>query len=259
MMPPTGIDLAKIGEAFAGTVLNGSMLLAIPVAMAAGIVAFCSPCVLPIVPGYLGYVSGLAGQDTAQPRKGRMFAGAALFVAGFTLVFLAMGVFFGLVGHLFKGWSGWIDRGAGVLVIFMGLLFLGAFPALSGEKRIARRPDAGLWGAPLLGIVFGLSWTPCIGPTYAAVAALSLGEGSATRGAVLAVAYSLGLGLPFVGFALLFRHAMAASRALSTHRRTITVLGGALLVVIGVLLLTGQWAAWMAQLQTFIGPVETVV
>ncbi|MGY5766168.1 cytochrome c biogenesis CcdA family protein [Brachybacterium sp. DNPG3] len=286
--------VADIGEAFQATALSGSLLLAIAVSAAAGLVAFLSPCVLPVVPGYLGYVSGLAGQRaTAAPRvgaqpglgkvgagaagpaargtrfggragTGRMLAGSLLFVAGFALVFMVLGGFAGTLGYLLQAHTVWINRIAGVVVIVMGLVFMGAIPGLSGTAKVgSRRPDAGLIGAPLMGIVFGLSWTPCIGPTYAAIVALSLdggaGGGAAMRGAVLALAYSLGLGIPFILFALLFDKALGLSRAIARHRRTIGLLSGALLIAIGVLLLTGQWSVWMAGLQGMIATYEPVV
>lgn len=251
---------AGIGEQFSAAILSGSLWVAVAVAAAAGVVAFLSPCVLPVVPGYLGYVSGLAGQTAERSaRRGRMLAGSLLFVAGFAVVFMVLGGFVGVLGHLLQGHMVWVERIAGAIVILMGLLFLGAFPSLSGEKRISSRPDAGVWGAPLLGMVFGLSWTPCIGPTYAAVVALSLEGASPGRGAGLALAYSLGLGIPFVLFALVFERALGASRFLSRHRRIISVLSGALLLAIGVLLLTGQWSAWMGQLQGAVAGFEPVV
>ena len=265
--------LAEIGAAFQATALSGSLLLAIAVAAAAGLVAFLSPCVLPVVPGYLGYVSGLAGQSAvgpaktsakrARPATGRMLAGSALFVAGFAVVFMILGGFAGALGYLLQEHAVWINRVAGAIVILMGLLFMGVFPSLSATRpATSKRPDAGLLGAPLMGIVFGLSWTPCIGPTYAAIIALSLdggGDGAAMRGAVLALAYSLGLGIPFVVFALLFDRALGLSRKLSSHRRTIGLLSGALLIAIGVLLMTGVWSAWMGELQGLIGNFEPVV
>jgi cytochrome c-type biogenesis protein len=259
-----------IGQVFSTTILSGSMWVALAVAAAAGIVAFVSPCVLPVVPGYLGYVSGLAGQNAAaggsagsrgarRSGSSRMALGAVLFVLGFAVVFMVLGGFVGALGHVLQAQAVWVNRVSGVLVIAMGLLFLGLFPSLSGEKRLRSRPDAGLWGAPLMGIVFGFSWTPCIGPTYAAVVALSLDGASPLRGALLALAYSLGLGIPFVLFALLFQRALGASRALARHRRAISVVSGALLIAIGVLLLTGTWTQWMSQLQLLIGGYETVV
>lgn len=251
--------LGTIQHAFASTILDGSLLLALAVAAAAGIVAFLSPCVFPVVPGYLGYVSGIAGQREAGERIGRLAAGALLFILGFTAIFMIMGGFVGALGYALQAYSTWINRIAGVIVIFMGLLFIGLFPSLSGQARLRSRPDAGLWGAPLMGMIFGFSWTPCIGPTFAAVTSLALDGASASRGAILALAYSLGLGLPFIAFALLFDRALSFSRWLSRHRRTITTLGGVALIIIGTLLLTGQWAAWMDQLATLTGTYETVI
>ncbi|MFC7375962.1 MULTISPECIES: cytochrome c biogenesis CcdA family protein [unclassified Brachybacterium] len=270
--------LAEIGAAFQATALSGSLLLAIAVAAAAGLVAFLSPCVLPVVPGYLGYVSGLAGQSGvvagtrgrtsparkgAKPGTGRMLAGSLLFVAGFAAVFMVLGGFAGALGYLLQEYSVWIDRVAGAIVILMGLVFLGVFPGLGANRPVSsKRPDAGLLGAPLMGLVFGLSWTPCIGPTYAAIVALSLnggGDGAALRGGVLALAYSLGLGIPFVLFALLFERALGLSKKLSRHRRSIGLVSGALLITIGVLLMTGQWSAWMGDLQSVISTFEPVV
>ena len=275
-----------LAETFQSIALSGSLLLAITVAMIAGLIAFLSPCVLPIVPGYLSYVSGLAGQGpqaTKPPREtpenignarrsprlsrvgtGRMLSGSMLFVAGFTVVFMALGGFAGAMGYLLQAHAVWINRVAGIIVMFMGLIFMGAFPRLTGNLQVSRRrPDAGLLGAPLMGFVFGLSWTPCIGPTYAAIIALSLDAGadggSATRGATLALAYSLGLGIPFVLSALLLDKAMGVSRALARHRRLIGIVSGALLIAIGLLLLTGTWASWMDQLQGSIATFQPIV
>lgn len=271
--------LAEAGEAFQATALSGSLLLAVAVAAAAGLVAFLSPCVLPVVPGYLGYVSGLAGQSAvasgvgavgrrpagraSRPGTGRMLAGSLLFVAGFAVVFMVLGGFAGALGYLLQAHSLWINRIAGAIVILMGLLFMGVFPSLSVTRPVSsKRPDAGLLGAPLMGLVFGLSWTPCIGPTYAAIVALSLdggGDGAALRGGILALAYSLGLGIPFVLFALLFERALGLSKKLAAHRRTIGLLSGALLIAIGVLLMTGVWASWMGELQGMFANFEPVV
>jgi cytochrome c-type biogenesis protein len=270
--------VAEVGAAFQATALSGSLLIAVAVAAAAGLVAFLSPCVLPVVPGYLGYVSGLAGQSavaagvgaqkpvgrgSARPATGRMLAGSLLFVAGFTVVFLILGGFAGALGYLLQEYSVWINRVAGAIVLLMGLVFMGVFPGWGTNRPISsKRPDAGLLGAPLMGLIFGLSWTPCIGPTYAAIVALSLdggGSGAAMRGGVLALAYSLGLGLPFVLFALLFERALGLSRKLSAHRRTIGLLSGALLIAIGVLLMTGVWSAWMSELQGLFADYRSVV
>lgn len=255
---------ADLGAAFQATALNGSLLLALAVSAAAGLVAFLSPCVLPVVPGYLGYVSGLAGQrESGKPDTRRMLLGSLLFVAGFAVVFMVLGGFAGALGYLLQAHAVWINRIAGAIVILMGLVFMGLIPGLSATKPISsKKPDAGLLGAPLMGLVFGLSWTPCIGPTYAAIVALSLdggGDGAAVRGGVLALAYSLGLGIPFVLFALLFERALGLSRKLSAHRRSIGLLSGALLIAIGVLLMTGVWASWMSELQGMIATFEPVV
>ena len=265
--------LAEIGAAFQATALSGALLPALAVAAAAGLVAFLSPCVLPVVPGYLGYVSGLAGQGAvgaptgarakrARPGTGRMLAGSALFVGGFAVVFMILGGFAGALGYPLQEHVVWINRIAGAIVILMGLVFMGVFPGLSVTRPASsKRPDAGLLGAPLMGLIFGLSWTPCIGPTYAAIIALSLdgGDGAVLRGGLLSLAYSLGLGIPFVLFALLFERALGLSKKLARHRRTIGLLSGALLLAIGVLLMTGVWASWMSQLQGLIATFEPVV
>src|SRR4051812_24013689 len=175
------------------TVAGGSLLLALPIALVAGLVSFVSPCVLPLVPGYLSYVTGMSGD----PRRGRMVLGSALFVLGFAIVFVLGGALFGSMGSALRGNADVITRVLGAVTVVLGLGFLGLIPGLQRDFRIHRLPAAGLAGAPLLGIVFGLGWTPCIGPTLAVVLTLSVDQGGAARGALLAFAYALGLGLPF--------------------------------------------------------------
>lgn len=248
-----------LGDTLAGTVLDGPLLLALPVAALAGLVSFASPCVLPLVPGYLGYVSGLSGVELERQRRGRLALGALLFVLGFTAVFMAIGVAAGSLGAALQRWDDVISRVMGVVVIVMGIAFLGAFPALQRERRLSVRPAAGLAGAPLLGLVFGLGWAPCIGPVFSAVIALTLNGADASRGALLALVYCLGLGLPFVLVALGFARGMRVLDVLRRHRVAIARFGGVLLVVVGVLLVTGLWTTWIDALRVPISGFETVI
>ncbi|MFD1937080.1 cytochrome c biogenesis CcdA family protein [Nonomuraea mangrovi] len=236
-------------------VASGSLLLAVPIAVLAGLVSFLSPCVLPLVPGYLSYVTGMS----ADPKRGRLVLGTGLFVAGFALVFVAGGALFGGLGSALYGSADVITRIVGVLTIVLGLAFLGVIPGLMRDVRIHRVPNAGLAGAPLLGVVFGLGWTPCIGPTLAVVLSLGYNEGSAARGAFLAVAYALGLGLPFVVAALAYSKALRTFRAIRKHSRLITRIGGGMLVTVGLLLVTGLWGQIIAGMQTWIGGFEPVI
>ncbi|MEU3167846.1 cytochrome c biogenesis protein CcdA [Streptosporangium sp. NPDC006930] len=238
-----------------GTVAGGSLALALPIAVAAGLVSFMSPCVLPLVPGYLSYVTGMS----ADPRRGRMVAGIVLFVLGFAVVFVAGGALFGGLGAVLFTNAGIITRVLGVLTIVLGLAFMGVIPGLQRDFRIHRVPAAGLAGAPLLGLVFGLGWTPCIGPTLGVVLTLGLNEGSAGRGAILAFAYALGLGLPFVAAGLAYSRALRTFKAVRRHSRLITRAGGVMLVVVGVLLVTGLWGQLVAMTQGWVGGFEPVI
>ncbi|WP_199425010.1 cytochrome c biogenesis CcdA family protein [Actinotalea solisilvae] len=267
-----------------GTVLGGSMLLAVPIAVLAGLVSFASPCVLPLVPGYLGYVTGMAGASrasgpadgtggapgaagavaTAPPRladvrRGRLLAGVGLFVAGFTLVFVLFGVLAGTLGAALAQWSDVVTRVLGVVVVLMGLAFLGWLPFGQRERRLHLAPRAGLWGAPLLGVVFGLGWAPCIGPTLVAVYTLALDGASAGRGAVLSVAYCVGLGLPFLLVALGLERSQRALGFLRRHRVVVMRVGGGVLVAVGLALVTGLWGVWTQSLQGLVGGFETVL
>jgi cytochrome c-type biogenesis protein len=265
-----------MGDTFAGLVTDGPLLVAAAVAALVGLISFASPCVLPLVPGYLSYVAGLVGTgvpaattpaaagpagsggtatavrtDTRSPR-GRMVLGAVLFVLGFSLVFVTFATAFGGLGRLMLQHARLLDVIFGVVTVLVGLGFLGWLPLLQRTKKLSVRPAAGLAGAPLLGIVFGLGWTPCLGPTLAAVYSLALSEATAGRGAVLGVAYCLGLGVPFVLVALGARWALGATGFLRRHARTVTRVGGAVLVLVGLMLLTGAWAELMQWLRSWL-------
>jgi cytochrome c-type biogenesis protein len=272
-------------------VTSGPLILALPVAAAAGAVTFLSPCCLPLVPGYLSFVTGMAGaggpsspaepasvpaaagtsaagasapasgvavaapptaDTTAVPPRGRVVAGTALFVLGFSVVFVAYGAALGGLGHLLTGHARTLTQVLGGLTILLGLLFAGALDRFSFAGRIVRpsaRPKAGLAGAPLLGVMFGLGWTPCIGPTLTAVLALSASTGTVARGALLAFVYALGLGVPFLLVSFGFQVAMRASAFFRRHARLVTRIGGAMLICVGLLEVTGAWSTFMAWLQ----------
>lgn len=232
------------------TVLTGALPLALAVAILGGLVSFFSPCVLPLVPGYLSYVTGVGGADLERAKRGRMFLGASLFVLGFSAVFVSGGVLFGGFGALLLEHREVLTKVFGVLTIVLGLVFAGLLPGLrQREFRLHHRPEVGLVGAPMLGIVFGLGWVPCIGPTLAAVQFLALTEATAVRGAVLTLAYCIGLGLPFILAALAFRRALGAFGWVKRHYRWVMRLGGGMLVATGLLLVTGAWDSLIYQVQ----------
>lgn len=257
--------MSDLGQSFAETAFSGAMVLALPVALLAGLVSFLSPCVLPLVPGYLGYVGSMSasgadgGPGARKASAARLAGGVALFVAGFTAVFVAYGALAGSLGGALREHSGTVSRVLGVVVVVMGLVFMGFVPFLQADTRRHVSPRAGLWGAPLLGIVFAIGWTPCIGPTLAAILALGLESGSALRGGVLAVAFCLGLGLPFVLAAFGIGRSERALAFLRRHRRTVMRLGGALLVLLGLALVTGVWDSWAQWLQGLLTADEPFV
>jgi cytochrome c-type biogenesis protein len=241
-------------------VADGSLLVAIPVAALAGLVSFLSPCVLPLVPGYLSYVTGLTGADLGEARRGRLLLGTSLFVLGFSAVFVSFGAFFGHVGADLVARQALVNRILGVLTILLGLTFLGVLPGLQREYRwLHSAPAAGLASAPVLGVLFGVGWTPCIGPTLGAVQALAFDSASAGRGALLTFAYSLGLGLPFVLLAVGARWALGTVGWAKRHYRLVMRLGGGMLVMLGVLLLTGLWDELAVQMRVWTSSFEVAV
>ncbi|WP_179120185.1 cytochrome c biogenesis CcdA family protein [Streptomyces tsukubensis] len=224
------------------TVFNGALLLAVPIALFGGLVSFFSPCVLPLVPGYLSYVTGVTGTDLAEAKRGRMTAGAALFVLGFTAVFVSGGALFGGFGGTLQSHRDVLNKVLGSLTIVLGVFFMGGMAWLTRrEFRIHKKPAAGLLGAPMLGVLFGVGWAPCIGPTLASVNALAFDQATAGRGALLTVVYCLGLGLPFIAAAIAFRKALGAFAWVKRHYVWVMRLGGAMLIVTGLLLVTGVW------------------
>lgn len=234
-------------------VLSGQLLLAIPIAVLAGLVSFLSPCVLPLVPGYLGYIGGLTEipKDKAEARvvRRRLLLGVSLFVAGFTIVFVAYGALFGAIGVWLRAHETVIIQILGVFVILMGLVFVGQFTFLQRTIKPSWKPMTGLAGAPLLGLVFGLGWTPCIGPTLAVVLSLSIDSDSAGRGAILGLAYCIGLGVPFLLVTLGLNWVTGSVAFFKKHIRIVNIVGGALLILIGVLMVSGLWTLWIYQLQ----------
>ncbi|MEY4553622.1 MAG: hypothetical protein RL197_49 [Actinomycetota bacterium] len=233
-----------------GIILDGSLWVALPLALLAGLVSFLSPCILPLVPGYLGFVSGFAA------KRSRMVLGSVLFVLGFGVVFVGLGVLAGSLGFAISASSVlmvWVQRVMGVLVALLGLVMIGQFGFMQKTARIQVPANLGLWGAPLLGLAFGLGWTPCIGPTLSAVLALSLDQANAGRGLVLAIAFTLGIGLPFILLASGFGWATASVAFIRKNIRTVNLIGGALLIVLGVLMASGLWQILIGALQEVSG------
>lgn len=229
-------------------ILNGSLLAAIPMALLAGLVSFISPCVLPLLPGYLGFVSGFSSS------RSRMISGALLFVLGFSIVFVSFGALFGGIGAaVYASGLGWVQRVLGIFVILLGFVLIGQFSFMQRTFKMNISPKLGLFGAPLLGIAFGLGWTPCVGPTLAAVLTLAADAGSPAKGALLAFVYALGIGLPFIAIAAGFGWATKSVGFVKRHIRAFNIAGGAILIVLGILLVTGLWttfASWL-QLEVF--------
>jgi cytochrome c-type biogenesis protein len=234
-------------------ILNGSLVAAIPIAVLAGLVTFLSPCVLPLVPGYLGYVSGTAAS------KSRMVLGAALFVLGFTVVFVGLGVLAGTAGLIFIANNQWVQIILGLMVIILGFAMVGQFGFLQRTIKLNLNPRLGLYGAPLLGVVFAFGWTPCIGPTLSAVLVLASSSGDPLRGGILATSYSLGIGIPFLLIAAGFSWATKSVGFVKRHIRTFNLIGGGLLILIGVLLMTGLWGRFVTWIQGVTSGFELIL
>lgn len=231
-----------------GIIFDGSLVAALPLALLAGLVSFLSPCILPLVPGYLSFIGGFAA------KRSRLVLGSVLFVLGFGVVFVGLGVLAGSLGFAISSTSAlmvWVQRIMGVLIALLGLVMIGQLSFLQGTARLKVPANLGLWGAPLLGLAFGLGWTPCIGPTLSAVLALSLDQANAGRGMALAIAFTLGIGLPFILLAFGFSWASRSVAFVKKNIRAFNLFGGGLLIVLGMLMATGLW-------QTLIGALQEV-
>jgi len=232
-------------------VLSGGLWLAVPIAIAAGLLSFLSPCVLPIVPGYLGFVSGVA--SGRERTRSRMLLGVALFIAGFSVVFLAVSLLVGTVGVFVTQYADVVLRIAGVVVILMGVVFIGQVSFLQRTIKPGWQPRTGLIGAPLLGIVFAVGWTPCVGPTLIAVQSMVLDQGDLGRALIVGLAYCVGLGIPFLLVAIGFGWVGGSVTWVKRHIRAINIAGGVLLVIIGVLMVSGIWRAFITAFGAGLG------
>jgi cytochrome c-type biogenesis protein len=252
-----------MGNSIATTVDGGPLIFALAVAVVAGLVSFLSPCVLPLVPGYLSYVTGLVGADLSAalgeregPRhRGRVLAGTGLFTVGFAAVFITTTVLAGRLGYALLAHARVVEMVVGGLIIVFGVAMLGWIPGLQREVRLHRLPQAGLWGAPVFGAVFALSWIPCTGPTLGAVIGLATVSGQQPgRAALLAVAYCFGIAAPFLALGLGMRRLAGVVAVIRRNSRWITWIGGALLILVGLALLTGAWGEFITWLRATVGP-----
>ena len=240
----------------------GALWIAVPLALLAGLVSFLSPCILPLVPGYLGFLGGAAGVKAPSSQviapasqRRRMLLGVLLFIAGFTVVFVAYTVIGGAASVFFLEWGDLITRILGGVVVLMGLVFLGLFGFAQRQYKMQVDSTAGLIGAPLLGFTLAIGWAPCTGPTLGAIISVGWTLGDPWRAGLLGVAYSLGLGIPFLLVALGFGWATSATAFMRRHIRTVNIVGGALLIVLGVLMVTGVWTQIMSRLTAVMSSV----
>ncbi|MDX2377585.1 cytochrome c biogenesis CcdA family protein [Microbacterium sp. LRZ72] len=242
-------------------VIDSALWIAIPIALLAGLVSFVSPCVLPLVPGYLGYLGGTtaaaapsagAPERTVTADRARLLLGVSLFIGGFTVVFVAATILGGTFGFLLLQYANILTRVFGVVIIALGLVFLGLFGIAQRTLRPRTRGRAGLIGAPLLGFALGVGWTPCIGPTLAAIISMSWNLGDPARAGLLGLAYSLGLGIPFLILAAGWGWASRSVAFLRRHTRTLNIIGGAMLILLGLLMVTGLWTMLMSALQQVV-------
>ncbi len=238
---------------FVDVIFDGNLLVASAIAMIAGLISFASPCVLPLVPGYLSYAAGM----TEVRSRGRAALGSLLFVLGFSVLFISYGALFGSIGSTISNNSRVVSVILGLLTIAMGVIFLFNQKFYRSFKPVWK-VRAGLAGAPVLGFLFGVGWTPCIGPTLGAVQTLSFQESSALRGAILSVAYCLGLGIPFILVGIFFDKSNRLRRFISRHGNYLTLIGGIFLILIGVLQVTGLWADVMDSLRGLISDFAPV-
>jgi cytochrome c-type biogenesis protein len=293
---------------FATIASDGPLILAVGVSAAAGLVSFLSPCVLPLVPGYVSYVTGLAGADLdaalgTDPKgnrvervavdtantadtadvtavggtalavrpsadvvvpsnrrvRGRIVAGSLLFIAGFTVIFTLVSVVAASLGRTLIRYEDTVQIVVGALVIVLGIAFLGLIPGLQRDVRVRKLPAAGLAGAPVLGAVFALSWTPCISPTLGAVLGLSAIGGQTGRAVTLGIAYCVGLGLPFLAFGLGFRRLLGVFAVIRRNSRWVTRVGGVLLIVVGIAMVTGGWTDFVNWLRATVGTGSVII
>ena len=245
--------MSSIGE----LVFSGPLLLALPVAIAAGFVAFASPCVLPLVPGDLGYIGGFSGSSNTTRPTARLVVGVVLFILGFSSVFISFSIVFASLGAALISWVDVILRVAGLLLILMGFVFIGEVSFLQRTTKLPLGSANGFLGAPILGVVFGLGWAPCIGPTLIAVNTLAFSVGDIPRATALAIAYCLGLGIPFLLIALGLGWVTGAVAWLKRNIRAINIAGGVILMAIGMAMVSGVWQMWMSSLQAVIGGTTT--